>query len=202
MNQHYRKRKFLPLFFLCVLGLCAGFNMPARAADLVPVLPQFNAFNPPRDVPDLIFKDKDGAVHKLSEYRGQLMLVNLWATWCLPCRAELPALDHLQTAFKKTGFRVIPISFDDPKDGDKIIAFFHEKNIQNLPIFRDPDIRVMAKLHPDGLPTSYLLTPDGKAVGMVEGIADWDGQEAANLIEAYLPKTSGNAADQALGAHK
>ncbi len=156
---------------------------------MAPILPQFTAFNPPHEITNLAFKDKDGTPHKLSDYYGHLLLVNLWATWCPPCRAELPALDHLQTVYKSTGFQILPISLDDPGDGDKITTFYTSHNIKALPIFKDPEFSLLKELHPDGLPASYLITPDGKAAGMVEGIADWDGQEATNLIEAYLPKT-------------
>ncbi len=147
------------------------------------ILSQFRAYKTPRQIPDLQFEDVKGTTRRLSDYRGQWVLLNLWATWCAPCRKEMPQLDSLQEVFAETNFRILPISIDGPQTAAKILPFYHQYEIKNLPILNDRESKSMKILNPRGLPASWLIGPDGYAVGEVGGYARWDSEEAANLIE-------------------
>lgn len=186
MTCSYRKLGILPQVF-CLLYLLLS---PAHAED-VPLLPQFQAFDAPRDLGDLPFEDAKGKEKSLSDYRGHWVLLNLWATWCAPCRQEMPALDNLQNAFtdhQVAHLVVLPLSVDDAETRTHVFDFFHELNIKHLPILSDGGLNVLKRLHPRGLPTSWLINPNGKAVGEVEGFVQWDSPEAGNLIQYYLQK--------------
>ncbi len=174
----------MPRIFFA-LALCLA---SAARAETVEILPQFNAYDTPRDMSGLAFQDAKGNWRHISDYRGKLVLLNLWATWCVPCLREMPALDDLQGVYKNTELIVLPVSLDRTSNADKIFDFYRHSYIKHLPVLNDPDMQLMRALHPDGLPTSYLITPDGRAVGKVEGFAPWDSPQAANLIESYLQK--------------
>jgi thiol-disulfide isomerase/thioredoxin len=186
MNCFYRMRRAW-LAILCGFLLCWGVSLPLYA-ETVPILPQFVAYNSPRDFPALEFQDAKGTWRSLEDYRGQLVLVNLWATWCAPCRKELPQLDNLQAVYASTGFLVLPLSIDSPQTAPKILNFYREQNLRNLPILHDPTGMTMRLLRPRGLPSSYLIGRDGRALGEIIGYARWDSPEAANLVEAYLQR--------------
>lgn len=188
MRHHYPKSRVLPLFFCAFCAWVTLFFHAPLHAETVAILPQFNEYPSPRNFPNLEFKDVNGNTHQLSEYRGNLLLVNLWATWCLPCRKEMRGLDSLQDVFAGTKLKILPISLDNPNNASKISDFFQDIKVKNLPILNDYTSEIMHELKPPGLPTSYLIGPDGRALGSVVGYANWDSPEAGNLIEAYLPK--------------
>lgn len=183
MPQPYRKFRLLTRVFCLLAILWVG---GAQASSLAPVIPEFTPYDAPRALGDVAFQDSTGKTRKLSEFRGRLVLVNLWATWCAPCRQELPALDDLQRAFQKTKLTVLAISLDGANKADKIKKFYQEAGIKTLGIYQDSAMALMAQWRPKGLPTSYLIAPDGRAVGEVAGFAHWNTPEAANLIEGYL----------------
>lgn len=160
---------------------------PAQAEN-VRILSQFHAYSAPRQVPDIQFEDVKGAKLRLSDYRGKWILLNMWATWCAPCRKEMPQLDNLQNAFADTPFQILPLSIDSAETAPKILTFYHQFQIKNLPILNDRTAESMKLLKPKGLPTSWLIGPNGMAVGEVTGYSNWDSDEAANLIEHYLQK--------------
>jgi thiol-disulfide isomerase/thioredoxin len=184
MHYPYRILQILPRVF-CVLLLLA---MPAVAAETVPILPQFQAYATPRSLPSIRFMDAKGTQKTMADYRGQWVLLNLWATWCAPCRKEMPQLDSLQEVFAETNFRILPLSIDSSQTAPKIFTFYHDHQIKNLPILNDPSGMTMAALKPRGLPSSWLIAPDGRAVGEVIGYARWDSDAAGNLIEMYLQR--------------
>lgn len=185
MHYPYRILSLLPrIFCLCLLV----FAMPAQA-ERVQILPQFQAYKKPRQMPDLTFVDVKGAGRKLSDYRGKWVLMNIWATWCAPCRKELPQLDNLQEAFADANFLILPVSIDSAETAPKILTFYHQYDLKNLPVLHDRDGKSIKLMSPRGLPTSWLISPSGYAVGEITGYASWDSDAAANLIEMYLQQS-------------
>ena len=119
----------------------------------------------------------------LAHFKGRGLVVNFWATWCLPCVREMPALDRLAKALKGSGIEVIAIS-EDREALEKVPAFFTEKGIENLDIYYDLKGALSRKLGAEGLPTTVLITHDGVDLGHVMGTLEWDSPE----IERYLRK--------------
>ena len=136
----------------------------------------------PKPAPDVAFTDGKGTRFALSSFKGRFVLVNLWATWCAPCVAELPALSRL-TAFAP-GIRVIPINMDK---GEIDAGAFLKSHKVKLPVFRDSDVVMLKSFGAYGLPMTVLIDPDGKIVAKAEGPADWDSPEAVK----YFKRISG-----------
>jgi thiol-disulfide isomerase/thioredoxin len=143
----------------------------------------------PRQMPDLAFTDGDGQPRKLSDWQGKIVLLNLWATWCVPCRTEMPALDRLQGKLGSDKFAVVAINIDT-RDSDKPKAFLKDANLTHLGNFHDDKASVFQALKSVGMavgmPTSVLIDGHGCEIGNMAGPAEWDSPDAIKLIEASL----------------
>jgi thiol-disulfide isomerase/thioredoxin len=160
---------------LAVLALIIPF--PACAFNFAPT--------PPKPAPALAFEDAAGNPLTLEDFRGKVVVLNLWATWCGPCRKEMPSLDRLQAEYGPEGIYVLPLSLD--RGGlDQIRAFYDEVGIRNLKIYRDPSGGASRTLSAFGLPTTVVLDRDGREVGRVLGPAEWDGDEALATLRSVL----------------
>ena len=134
--------------------------------------------------PALAFTDPEGGEHHLSDYRGKVILVNLWATWCGPCVEEMPALNRLQQAFGGDQFDVVTISFD--RTFEPISEFFEREQIDALPVLRDASFTSLNLVGALGLPMSILYDTRGNEIGRLPAPADWDSDEAHALIRAAI----------------
>ena len=134
--------------------------------------------------PDLVFTNVDGGEVRLSDYRGQVILVNLWATWCGPCVEEMPALDALQGLLGGDDFQVVTISLDrqvtDAQD------FFAQMELQNLPLIHDSSFASPGLVGAIGLPMSVLYDRRGREIGRVPAPAEWNSEDAHALIRAAI----------------
>lgn len=143
----------------------------------------------PLRLPDLAFEDAGGQPHKLSDWRGKTVLVNLWATWCVPCRKEMPALDALEGKLGGDKFAVVAINIDT-RDPDKPKAFLQSAGLTRLGSFADPKAKVFQDLkgvgRAIGMPTSVLVDGAGCEIGTIAGPAEWASPDALALIEAAL----------------
>lgn len=117
----------------------------------------------------------------LAEFKGRGLVVNFWATWCLPCVREMPALDRLAKALKGSGIEVVAISADR-KALEKVPPFYAELGLENLDLYYDVNGALSRKFGAEGLPTTILITAEGVDLGHVMGALEWDAPE----IEAYL----------------
>ena len=149
----------------------------------------------PLRLPDLAFWDAEGKPRKLSEWRGKTVLVNLWATWCVPCRKEMPALDSLQTKLGGKDFEVVAINIDT-RDPEKPKNFLKEANLTRLGYFADTKAKVFQDLKAVGralgMPTSVLVDGAGCEIGTIAGPAEWASDDAIKLITAAMkPATAG-----------
>jgi thiol-disulfide isomerase/thioredoxin len=147
----------------------------------------------PVKLPDLAFEDADGKPKKLSDWRGKTVLVNLWATWCVPCRKEMPALDSLQTKLGGKDFEVVAINIDT-RDPEKPKNFLKDANLTRLGYFSDTKAKVFQDLKNIGkalgMPTSILVDSQGCEIGNIAGPAEWASDDAIKLIKAAVQPTA------------
>jgi thiol-disulfide isomerase/thioredoxin len=143
----------------------------------------------PLRLPDLAFQDAEGKPKKLSEWRGRTVLVNLWATWCVPCRKEMPALENLQTRLGGPNFEVVAVNIDT-RDPEKPKNFLKEANLTRIGYFSDPKAKVFQDLKAVGralgMPTSVLVDGEGCEIATIAGPAEWDSDDAVKLITAAV----------------
>ena len=141
----------------------------------------------PLKLPDLAFEDADGKPRKLSDWRGKTVLVNLWATWCVPCRREMPALESLQQKLAGPDFEVVAINIDT-RDPEKPKSFLKEANLTRLGFFNDQKAKSFQELKAIGralgMPTSVLVDPEGCEIATIAGPAEWASDDAVKLITA------------------
>jgi len=139
----------------------------------------------PRPVAVAAFEDGQGRKRALAEFQGKVVLLNVWATWCAPCREEMPALDRLQQKLGGPGFEVLALSIDSG-GAEAVKRFYDEIGIRSLAIYVDPSMRATAALGAVGVPTTLLLDAQGREIGRRAGPAQWDGPEAVRVITRYM----------------
>lgn len=136
---------------------------------------------------DLTFQKRDGQKASLADFAGRTVLLNLWATWCAPCRKEMPALDRLAAAEAGSDFDVVAVSIDT-QDPQKPQNFLNEIGVKALPFYADPSTQIFKDLKSNamavGLPTTVLIDRKGCALGVMSGPAEWDSPDARALIAA------------------
>jgi thiol-disulfide isomerase/thioredoxin len=149
----------------------------------------FAVADPSRRLPDLAFRDGAGAERHLADWRGRTVLLNLWATWCVPCRKEMPALEALEGKLGGSHFEVVAINIDT-RDPDKPRAWLKEVGIDRLAYYADPSAKTFQDLktvgRASGMPTTLLVDPSGCELGTVAGPAEWASDDAIALVTAAL----------------
>ncbi len=163
-------------------------RLAARLAPLVHGEVAALSLNPDAaPLPELSFSGPDGAKTQLSAFAGHLVLFNLWATWCVPCRQEMPSLDKLQGDLGSPAFEIVPVNIDTTRL-ERPKHFLEEIGVKNLKFYADPTANVFQALKQGGkvvgLPTTVLVGKDGCEIGTMSGPAKWDSDEAQALIKA------------------
>ncbi len=131
---------------------------------------------------DLHFTMADGSAGSLADYPGKAVVLNLWATWCVPCVREMPALDELAKAVAASGVVVLPVSSD--RGGAAVVQrFYTEHGIANLPVLLDPMGAMARGLNVRGIPTTLLIDKQGQEVAWLEGSADWSSPDAITVVK-------------------
>lgn len=175
--------KHFALIFVALLALTRP--VMAEGPPLAGDMHKFRPAATPVELAPLPLALPDGSTPTLADYRGKLLLVNLWATWCAPCIKELPSLERLQQALGGETFTVLTVSLD--RGGAyQVEKFFTQQGITDLPKLLDPTGASMKVLRARGLPTSVLVDAQGRELGRLEGDAAWDSAEAKALIAYYL----------------
>jgi thiol-disulfide isomerase/thioredoxin len=136
-------------------------------------------------VPEVTFLDAEGNERSLSDFQGRVVVLNLWATWCAPCRKEMPSLDRLEAALGGDDFEVVALAVDRGKLG-KIEEFYQDVGIENLAIYHDNTAKAGRSLRAPGLPTTLIIDRGGREVGRVLGDAEWDGEDVVSLLNAVI----------------
>lgn len=176
-----------------------GFPEPVKqregegAADTrrrAPGLPAFVFKKAPEPLPDVAFVDGTGAPMSLKDFRGRTILLNLWATWCAPCREEMPSLDRLQQELGSDTFEVVALAVD--RTGlEAARKFLDEIGVKALKLYADPTTRAGSALRAIGMPTTILIDAQGREIGRLPGPAEWDSEAAKGLLQAELKPTPG-----------
>jgi thiol-disulfide isomerase/thioredoxin len=139
----------------------------------------------PEALPETAFIDASGKARSLQDWRGKVVLLNLWATWCAPCRKEMPSLDRLQAELGSDTFEVVAVSVD--KTGiEGARKFLDQIKVERLGVYADPSIRLGSTLKAIGMPSSLLIDREGREIGRLVGPAEWDSDDAKTLIQAAL----------------
>lgn len=181
--------------WLAAVGLAgaAGLGALAYFQSARPPRPQAASGLPlvmhdqPTVLPQLSVLDGAGQPVSLASFKGKFVLLNIWATWCPPCREEMPSLDRLQAQLGGNDFQVIALSMDA---GEKAIglvkSFYASIGIQHLAIYQDADAAAIYKLKAVGVPTTLLLDRQGREVGRMSGTAEWDDPKIVAALQALI----------------
>jgi thiol-disulfide isomerase/thioredoxin len=139
----------------------------------------------PEPVAEFPFLDGEGNARTIRDWRGKVVLLNLWATWCWPCREEMPSLERLQKALGSDRFEVVAVSVD--RTGLKgAKEFLAAMAVDSLRVYADPTARAASQLKAVGMPSTLLIDTEGREIGRLIGPAEWDSADAKALIEAAL----------------
>ena len=139
----------------------------------------------PAALPEVVLFDQAEAEHTLAEYRGRWMVLNFWATWCAPCRAEMPSLAALQVAMP--GIAVVPVA-TGRNSVVGIQKFFAEAGVTGLPVLRDPKSELARSLGVLGLPITIIVDPEGREVARLIGDAEWDSADALAALQTIMAR--------------
>jgi thiol-disulfide isomerase/thioredoxin len=174
------RRSLIPVLII----VCAFVALPPLLNKVFPrKLPvaQLLVHTIPHRLTEFTFSDGSGRSLTLDRFRGSVVLVNVWATWCPPCKEEMASLDHLALLFAKKDLKIIPISID--VSGAPVVRSFYKRlGLNNLSIYVDPSKRVMDALAIIGIPTTLLIGRDGREIGRMVGPAQWDSPESVKRI--------------------
>jgi len=155
----------------------AGLNTGDMAAFVIKKAPE--------PLPEMPMETADGGTVSMADFKGKVVLLNIWATWCHPCREEMPALDKLQAELGGEDFEVVAMNIDRGSP-DKAKEFLEEVKADDLAFYRDPSSKLFTKLKAVGMPTTLLVNREGKEMGRLVGPAEWDSPEAVRLIRAAI----------------
>jgi thiol-disulfide isomerase/thioredoxin len=201
------RRRTLAAGAVVIGALAGGFALARYGTDLVPggrqviaargsdaagssAADAFAFRDRPRALPALHFEDGAGHPLSLDDFRGRPVVLNIWATWCVPCRQEMPALGRLQREFDKSGLFVLPLSID--RRGAPVVRqFYRDLGLAALGVYIDRSGEAASDLGAIGLPTTLLIDRDGHEVGRKSGPAEWDSPDIAALIRDHLGLGSG-----------
>lgn len=175
------RKLLLVLYTALVLGANPGLADVASLRD--GDMKKLALHEAPVAIPEAVLLDAEDGEHSLAEYRGKWVVLNFWATWCAPCREEMPSLDRLQAAMPEIA--VVPVA-----TGRNAVAgirrFFEEAEVKTLPIRRDPGSELARAMSVLGLPVTVILNPEGQEVARLIGDAEWDSDSAKAILAALV----------------
>jgi thiol-disulfide isomerase/thioredoxin len=168
-------------FCLVAAGLVAASSSIAAAQE---PSRNFIIHEAPKQIAAIQFEDADGQPRSLSDFHGKVVLLNIWATWCTPCRKEMPTLDRLQAALGGADFEVVALSID--RRMEAVRKFFAEIGIQKLAMYVDSSAKATRQLGAVGLPTTLLIDHDGRETARLIGPAEWDSPDIAAFLRCVI----------------
>ncbi len=171
---------------------CAGTGEKAASLGQYSVgqLAAFRVTTDSSSMSDVRFQTPDGESLSIADFAGKTVLLNIWATWCPPCREEMPALNQLESALGGDSFAVVPVSLDTTNTPAGPEQFYADYALDHLTLYVDPTARMIDDLRrlgiTAGFPTTILIAPNGCTMGVIQGPADWAGPDAQALMDAAL----------------
>lgn len=188
---------WLALFALAALALEGALSLsPAQAQADMPALQtnssQFVELRPRSDAPQLSLERLDGKSMRLDAFRGKVILMAFWATWCPPCRRELPSLQRLRAQANPRKLEIVPISVD-PQGRNAVAGFLQRMDVNELPIYLDNRQKIAARADAEanapftlyGMPITYVIDKRGSVVGYITGEVDWTSREAMSFLTYF-----------------
>src|SRR5260370_29340730 len=164
----------------------------ARPPDFMGEAAPFTSFDQPTDAPSIPISDLNGAASSLERFRGKVVLLNFWATWCAPCVHELPTLDGLQAELGGETFTVIAVTVD--RGGSAVVrSFLARDGLSHLPVYLDAQGKLASALGSVGLPVTYVVGKGGQLEGSLVRPADWASEPARALIRYYIAERMGRS---------
>jgi thiol-disulfide isomerase/thioredoxin len=186
--------KKFALVALAIIVLSLGVRLVLPQESTVSAPENFVLRNPPAALPSLEFADGDAQPHTLADFRGKVVLLNIWATWCAPCRKEMPTLDRLQAALGGDDFKVVPLSIDRG-GAERVKKFYAEIGVQHLAIYVDSSRTANSALDVVGLPVTLLIDRQGRELGRLSGPADWDAPETIAFLKSMIARKESRLVD-------
>lgn len=147
---------------------------------------RFTSYKTPEPMPDFQFKTAFDKDMTFDDFKGQWVILNLWATWCPPCLVEMPSLQEIQNKYSGQGVKVVAISLDRNMDGKKLRDFLSRKGFGPIAAYYGDGKVAMKLFAMRGLPTTYILEPGGRAIGSISGEIDWTKDDATALIDSLI----------------
>ncbi len=155
-----------------------------KSADGTPII-GFAVPDQPALAPEITFVDSAGKIGALSDYRGKITAVHFWATWCTPCRAELPSVDAMNANLAGANFTILPLSVD--RDGpDAVSAFYRDNNIKSLPIYIDEGLKAFRSFKLGGIPATIFIDAEGREIARVLGERNWSDPAVAAVVRKLI----------------
>lgn len=170
--------------WLVAAGLIAAISTTAAAQESSKKVIMHET---PKPIAAIRFDDGQGQARSLSDFRGKVVLLNVWATWCVPCRKEMPALDRLQATLGGPTFEIVALSIDRG-EMDVVRKFFTEIGIRNLTIYLDTSGTASRELGVVGLPTTLLVDRQRREIGRLIGPAEWDAPEMVDFVKCVVSR--------------
>ncbi len=179
-------------FWLLVLYISLALGANGAFADLAALkemrqgdMKKLNFHSAAKTVPEAAFEHQDGTAATLADFKGKVVVLNFWATWCAPCRKEMPMLSELQAELGGEAFEVVTLATGlNPPPAMK--KFFSEIGVDNLPLHRDPKSQVARQMGVFGLPITVILDRQGQEIARLQGDADWNSDNARAIIQAVI----------------
>ena len=172
---------------LFALLLFSVAHLPSVAADLPPLTHGLTVIAQPQPAPALILADMDGKMHDLSDLKGKVVVVNFWATWCPPCRREMPSLERLKQRLQSRGLAVLAV--DVGEDADTVFAFTGQlEPAPTFPLLLDRDSQAMQRWKVKGLPTTFVIDQQGRVIFRAIGGREFDNPAMIAALLAQTPR--------------
>ncbi|MBN9075140.1 MAG: redoxin [Rhizobiales bacterium 65-79] len=172
----------MKMLALALFGALLAAAQPAAAVEP----PQnFAVHEAPQPLPDIRFQGNGGQPRTLADFSGKVVLLNIWATWCAPCRKEMPTLDRLQAELGGPDFEVVALSMDRAGP-EAVTKFFGEIGVKHLALNIDASSKTMFALGVFGLPTTLLIDRDGREIGRLVGPAEWDAPDMVEFLRSRI----------------
>ncbi|SLN40966.1 Thiol:disulfide interchange protein TlpA [Roseovarius albus] len=183
-------RKFRSIVLYMALALGANTAFAADPAEITALregdMKKLIVYEEPRPASSALYVNEDGSEGSLADYKGKVVVLNLWATWCAPCRKEMPSLSELQAALSEEGIEVVTVATGPVATPPPMIAkFFTDIGVDNLPQHRDPKQDLARSVKIFGLPVSIIIDRDGNEVARMLGDADWSSDNAKAIMRAF-----------------